>query len=158
MLDQTEIRTVLVADLAARLKVPATAIDPDESLLALGADSILLTEMVGFVSRRFGVTIAIPKLFDDLDTLSKVATHLAAHAPATAPDPQPKIAHNFSNGNNDAIICDILQAQSALIDHVVTRQNQALATLPAYVGGSGSGWNSGEDTRRSHDTTVPKYP
>lgn len=153
-MDQHAVSTILLGELAQRLKVPVDTIDPDVSFLELGADSILLVDTTAQIEKRFGQRIAIPDLFERLDTVTKLAAHLSAAGPVESPEPAPApviTADNFPNGNNPASIYDILQAQSALIDHVVTRQNQALAILARYQGGSGSGWNSAATLRRSNE-------
>jgi glutamate-1-semialdehyde aminotransferase/acyl carrier protein len=53
------------------------------TFLELGLDSLVLTQVASVVQRRFKVQISFRQLIEDLSTLEQLASHLAAHAPAS---------------------------------------------------------------------------
>ncbi|WP_165497796.1 non-ribosomal peptide synthetase/type I polyketide synthase [Pseudoduganella albidiflava] len=70
--------------LAELLRCPPAALDSRRSFLESGADSLVLTEFGGRIEAHFGVRVELPALFEGLDTIERLATHLASHAPVTA--------------------------------------------------------------------------
>lgn len=56
-------------------------VDPDTPFLELGADSMMLFQMLQAVQKTFGVTIPIGSLFDKLNTLNRLAGHVRELAP-----------------------------------------------------------------------------
>ncbi|HEY0018781.1 MAG TPA: amino acid adenylation domain-containing protein [Longimicrobium sp.] len=65
-------------------------VDPEQTFLALGADSLLLLRASRFVRDTFGVRVPFRRLLDELGTVHALAAHLdrelpAEPAPASAP-------------------------------------------------------------------------
>ncbi|MGA6161229.1 amino acid adenylation domain-containing protein [Amycolatopsis magusensis] len=82
-----------LAEVLATLLETGGPIDPDVSFLELGADSMTLFQTLQSVQRTFGVSIAISRLFEELNTLNRLADHVRAHAPAPAlTGPEPVVA------------------------------------------------------------------
>jgi glutamate-1-semialdehyde aminotransferase/acyl carrier protein len=69
--------TTLVSELSRKLGSPA---DPDESLLDLGADSIVLFQIARWIRNRFGVSIPVNLFFQEFSTLRQVAGFISARA------------------------------------------------------------------------------
>ncbi|QBE63372.1 non-ribosomal peptide synthetase/type I polyketide synthase [Pseudoduganella lutea] len=77
----------LRATLAELLRCPADAVDNRRSFLESGADSLVLTEFGGRIETRFAVKIELPALFEGLDTIDRLAAHVATHAPVVIVEP-----------------------------------------------------------------------
>ncbi|MGK5549699.1 acyltransferase domain-containing protein, partial [Streptomyces sp. URMC 127] len=60
------------------------AVDPDESFLRLGADSLTLMQTLQTVQKKFRVTLPVSRLFEEVDTLRRLAEHIRREAPAEA--------------------------------------------------------------------------
>jgi amino acid adenylation domain-containing protein len=71
----TRLRTIL----GHLLQTPVP--DPDLSFLRLGADSMMLVQIVQSVQREFLVSIPVSRLFEQLDTLRRLAAHIREEAP-----------------------------------------------------------------------------
>ncbi|TCP55919.1 amino acid adenylation domain-containing protein [Tumebacillus sp. BK434] len=73
------------ADLPSQLKgkieevtgVAAEEIAEAQSLFSLGIDSLMLVEISKFIQKQYGVEIALNTFFTELNTVEKVAAHLA---------------------------------------------------------------------------------
>jgi acyl transferase domain-containing protein len=66
-------------------------IDPAQSFIALGFDSLFMTQASAAINREFAVPISFRELSTDLDSPESLARHLARLiAPATAPVPDPQ--------------------------------------------------------------------
>jgi glutamate-1-semialdehyde aminotransferase/acyl carrier protein len=81
--------TTLVGELSEKL---GSTVDPDESFLNLGADSVVLFQITSWVNKRFGVELPMNLLFQQFNTLRRVAELIAVEAPPEAlaePEPEP---------------------------------------------------------------------
>nr|AZF85940.1 non-ribosomal peptide synthase [Catenulispora sp.] len=58
------------------------SIDPDASFIELGADSMVLFQTLQTVQKRFQVTIPVSRLFDEVDTLRRLAAVIRESASA----------------------------------------------------------------------------
>ncbi|WP_345025323.1 MupA/Atu3671 family FMN-dependent luciferase-like monooxygenase, partial [Streptomyces sedi] len=87
---------------ADKLGRPEAEIAPDDSFLALGADSLSLMGLTAALERRHGVRVPVRELFDSVDTPRALAARLApegrrpaaptAVTPVTAKAPEPRTA------------------------------------------------------------------
>jgi amino acid adenylation domain-containing protein len=122
----------------------AAGLDADATFLELGADSLLLMQLVRAVEGTYGVRIPFRRLMEELATIRDLAAHLEQVRPATAvgaaapaaPDSPPAEAHlapaPAENGNGvsrDGLAADRLALLQA---HAATMQAYA-ATMQAYV-------------------------
>ncbi len=73
---QLEIRQQLKSILALLLKENQNDIRDDETLLNLGADSIILTDFSRKVEEKFKVKVKIDQLFTDLQTIADIAEYI----------------------------------------------------------------------------------
>ncbi|WP_173346187.1 non-ribosomal peptide synthetase/type I polyketide synthase [Pseudoduganella dura] len=131
----------LRATLAELLRCPPDAVDNRRSFLESGADSLVLTEFGGRIETRFGVRVELPALFEGLDTIDRLAAHLAPHAPAApaavaepaAPAasaaPQASAAPAAAGIDNLARLFE--QQLATLRDVVALQLSQAGGTAPA---------------------------
>jgi glutamate-1-semialdehyde aminotransferase/acyl carrier protein len=55
--------------------------DDDKPLIELGLDSLVLTQAIGALRKRFSITLKMPQLMGDLETITAIAAHVARHAP-----------------------------------------------------------------------------
>jgi acyl transferase domain-containing protein/acetylornithine/succinyldiaminopimelate/putrescine aminotransferase len=81
---------------------PQSSVDPDLPFLELGADSMTLFQTLQAVQKTFGVTVAISSLFEELNTLNRLAGHIRAAAPPevlTAQAPAEGAARADQNGH-----------------------------------------------------------
>jgi glutamate-1-semialdehyde aminotransferase/acyl carrier protein len=69
--------TSLVNELSRKL---GSAADPDESLLNLGADSIVLFQITSWIRKNFGVSIPVNLFFQEFSTLRQVGEFISARA------------------------------------------------------------------------------
>lgn len=74
---QQEIRNKLKSILALLLKEDENDIRDDETLLNLGADSIILTDFARKIEEKFSVKVKIDQLFTDLQTIADLASYLS---------------------------------------------------------------------------------
>ncbi|AUX42315.1 peptide synthetase [Sorangium cellulosum] len=70
---------------ARLLKTSPERLDVDLPLLEMGADSLMLMDALRAVRDQFGVEMTFRQVFDDLHTLSSLASHVDAHMPPPAP-------------------------------------------------------------------------
>jgi glutamate-1-semialdehyde aminotransferase/acyl carrier protein len=77
---QQELDRVLTTLLSELSRTLGSAADPDESLLNLGADSIVLFQTARWINKRFGVSIPVNLFFQELSTLRQVAEFVSTRA------------------------------------------------------------------------------
>ncbi len=66
--------------LATLLRTSSSSIDPEKQFLELGADSIILVELVRLIEQDYGLVLKIPQLFEELSTLSALAKFVATRS------------------------------------------------------------------------------
>ncbi|WP_205522695.1 non-ribosomal peptide synthetase/type I polyketide synthase [Myxococcus eversor] len=74
----------LRALLARLLQMPPERMDAHASFLELGADSVILMDAARAVEKRFGVTLTMRQVFEELTTLDALARYLDQTVPADA--------------------------------------------------------------------------
>ncbi|MCB9278599.1 MAG: amino acid adenylation domain-containing protein [Lewinellaceae bacterium] len=126
---------------SAVLHIPVESIDPETPLTGLGADSIMLLELVRKINSRFGVEISVRQLFGETGNLRQLADYVSSRAiPETpAPAPHPEIRENAAlrtvpNGG-DSTWSDLFSRQLDLIDRTLQKQFELLGA-PAVERGS----------------------
>ncbi|WP_026422580.1 type I polyketide synthase [Actinokineospora inagensis] len=74
----TDRRTRILDDLRERLSAGLELADlpPRTTFIDLGADSLLIAKLIQDIVDQYGVTLTVGQLFDELDTVEAVATHL----------------------------------------------------------------------------------
>jgi amino acid adenylation domain-containing protein len=126
--------------------LPSAQVDPAESFLALGADSLFLIRASRTVQERFGVRVSFRRMLDEVNTVNALATLLDAELPAdeapapaaAAPPPamhvtpSPAILPAVQAGGDDGALRRILAQQMELM----SLQLEALGgqAAPAGVG------------------------
>ncbi|MBF0428041.1 MAG: amino acid adenylation domain-containing protein [Magnetococcales bacterium] len=79
--------------IAKQLRAAPEEVEVHTPFLEMGADSLILMEILQFIDRQFGVRIAIRRIFEDLSTPAIVAEHIAHELPSdwsdTPPPPSP---------------------------------------------------------------------
>ncbi|MEO5330728.1 MAG: amino acid adenylation domain-containing protein [Magnetococcus sp. YQC-5] len=71
----------LQQQIAKHLRANPEEVTPHTPLLELGADSLILMEILQYIDREFGVKIDIRRIFEDLSTPAAVAEHIAQQLP-----------------------------------------------------------------------------
>ena len=141
---RARIAQALRDDFGRLFGLPAAQVDPAESFLALGADSLFLIRASRTVQERFGVRISFRRMLDEVNTVNALATLLdtelpAEEAPVAAPPsapmhviPSPAIAplQAVQGGGDDGALRHILAQQMELM----SLQLEALGGQPAPVG------------------------
>ena len=56
-------------------------LDPQETFLELGLDSLFLTQLATAYSKQFGIEVTFRQLFDELPTIAALAAHIDAALP-----------------------------------------------------------------------------
>ncbi|MBM7776561.1 acyl transferase domain-containing protein [Actinokineospora baliensis] len=87
----TDQRDRILDDLRDRLSagLELAELPPRTTFVDLGADSLLIAKLIQDIIDRYGVTLTVGQLFDELDTVEAVAAHLAEIAPAVEQPPLP---------------------------------------------------------------------
>ncbi|PSL44992.1 amino acid adenylation domain-containing protein [Chitinophaga niastensis] len=75
--DRTEILGALAAIFGSLLKIPPTEINIHQRFLELGADSLVLTNAVRRIEKRYALNFTIKQLFEDINTLDRMADYIA---------------------------------------------------------------------------------
>ena len=136
---QHEINSYLKSILAQLLKEDENEIRDDETLLDLGADSIILTDFARKVQEKFAVKVDVDKLFTDLQTITDITKYIADFVdPKNIVDrKQEEVLNHFTNSeytnsesvNPESELNDYLRVISQLHPIVVTYIIQTLKTL-----------------------------
>lgn len=74
-------KQLLLDFIAELLQLPTEEINFDDPLLELGADSLILVELVRRIEKKFGVKITIRQFFEELHTINDITTYLDSKAP-----------------------------------------------------------------------------
>ncbi|WFP51891.1 amino acid adenylation domain-containing protein [Methylomonas sp. EFPC3] len=82
-----EVASWLQRQLGLLLKRPADELDNRRSFLELGADSLVLTELLRLVSERYAVDIGMARLFAELSSIDTLAPAIAAASPTLDAEP-----------------------------------------------------------------------
>jgi acyl transferase domain-containing protein len=118
-----EVLTKLVEVMAQAMKVTPAEVDVNESLVDLGADSLVLLNAVQTIKDTYHVSIPISEVFKDLNNLTKIAKFIVHEtqeaASAQVQDPVltiPAFALPVSDGPRDAgVLLNALQGQIAML-------------------------------------------
>ncbi len=78
--DVQDIAGIIAQELAKTLRVDPRQIDIDANLLDMGIDSLVLIGAVDFIQSRFGIKLPMSAFFAELNTVRRIAVHLAASA------------------------------------------------------------------------------
>lgn len=142
--DRSAVTEVTAAELATLLApllgCAADAIDPQATVLELGADSIVLAEFATAISRRYDLELPVAELFDQLSSLERLAewmtprvcsrasdhaAHAAQDCASTTPTSSPQSAAASTPGPAEAgrmeewlrqQLADLLSVDAAAID------------------------------------------
>lgn len=75
------VESALLEILAKMLDEPAASIDTGLPFLEMGADSLILVELVQRVENLFGVDVSVRQFFEEVDTLQLLAHFVSDHMP-----------------------------------------------------------------------------
>jgi len=142
--DRSAVTELAAAELATLLApllgCAADAIDPQATVLELGADSIVLAEFATAISRRYDLELPVAELFDQLSSLERLAewmtprvcsrasdhaAHAAQDCASTTPTSSPQSAAASTPGPAEAgrmeewlrqQLADLLSVDAAAID------------------------------------------
>ena len=76
-----EIRDRISSFVASLTGVPVLELDSSKALLEIGADSMVLAEVVRFVRDNFGVSIALRQMFEEILTIDAIALFVTEQLP-----------------------------------------------------------------------------
>ena len=116
-------RTEIQAMLAAVMQLPPEVIHPETPFVELGADSLILSQFVARIERRFGVKVPRRELFHSLNTIAALQVHLATATITTAaeaPVSKPKLMA-VAPPASAAILADPHQAADGHIERLAAR-------------------------------------
>lgn len=80
------------------LKMDEAEISDTTPLLEIGADSLIVMELLKKIEKEFRVKIAIRRIFEDLTTIRLLAAYLAEQQPAVVVATEIPVVHNGHNG------------------------------------------------------------
>lgn len=138
MSDLSTVRSEVVRLVADLLQESPSTIDVHRPFLEMGADSIILTEAVKGVERRFGVVVAIRQMFESLTTIDALAHYIVANGgtvqtPTTPTTPELRnLGTSIQSSWNDVFAQQFQQASQVLTQLA----QQQLAFLATHGGGS----------------------
>ncbi len=116
--------TSQLVDLVSQvLHITADQLDPKASLASIGADSILLLELLKKIKNQFSVTLTIRQLFGELSSIEAIANYIAANAPAPVVEAKATPTIATSNGNG--------QVKTTAVAAAKTTPLTPPATLPS---------------------------
>ncbi len=84
--DKDTVLSILRTLTAELLQATPSEIDIELPLLEMGVDSLIIQQAVRKIENTFGVTFTIRQIFEDLNTLKAIASHIEQHRP-----PEPEI-------------------------------------------------------------------
>ena len=129
------------ASLCARLRglfenLSGQAIGPEayaQGFLALGLDSLALTQAALEIERNFGVKLKFRRLMEDLDSIQALAAMLdEVLPPEAAPAQAPEVATDITVAPGDSALAQLVQTQMAMLQ----QQGQLLAKLATARSGA----------------------
>ncbi|HQC95523.1 MAG TPA: aminotransferase class III-fold pyridoxal phosphate-dependent enzyme, partial [Aquabacterium sp.] len=119
--DEIERETcIIVAEL---LRIEPHKVDPHAPLLELGADSLILVQAVNRIKKQFGITLSIRQLFEELTSISALATFIAQKmepAPAAAAPAQPAAG---------AVAPRDVDEGASMLERTIARQLESLSQI-----------------------------
>ncbi|MGG1879491.1 amino acid adenylation domain-containing protein, partial [Paenibacillus cisolokensis] len=116
--------TNMIATIA---RIDPGSIDPDQNLIELGADSIILTDVNSFIREEFGVEIPLTMFFEQLTSVSEIADYIYPQLTAWSFSPSPASASNAA----DRVA--VRQEEAAMMQSAVTGNSdmpEAASALP----------------------------
>ncbi len=101
-LSEAEILLELRQAVGRLLNIPANDLNPNQPLLDLGADSLLILDAVQSIKEKYGVTIAISDIFQEITTLSAMARFIVEKQSSSVfPIDEPDL--NLQDSNAQAV-------------------------------------------------------
>ncbi len=93
--------------------------------LEMGADSLVLIDVLQSIEREYGVKLAVRNFFEDQSTLNALADHIDRSLPATAPPP---ISEPPSAGA-PGVIERVIAEQNRMVQQVIAQQMEMLRQM-----------------------------
>lgn len=127
-----KILTKLVEIMAATMRVSASEVQVDESLIDMGADSLVLLNAVQVIKDTYHVAIPIAEVFKDLNTLRKIAEYITQQVASESPveaksnDKQTNVTHTSVSLPLNAPAASPIMNSQASSDVVALLNNQLL--------------------------------
>lgn len=78
----TALRQEVCAQVAKKLYMDPAQVGPRTPFVAMGGDSVQLTDVVRGLERQYGLRIGLRRIFEDLNTVDALAQHLHENLPA----------------------------------------------------------------------------
>ncbi|MEM7517809.1 MAG: phosphopantetheine-binding protein, partial [Planctomycetota bacterium] len=152
----------LIAETGQILELQPEQIDPRTPFLEMGADSIALVHLVRYIEDSYGVQMQLRSLFEEITTLSQLASHLDHTAPrrpseaeapisaeTTAADRTTELAGGSAGAAASSDVVGLMERQLETLSAVMRQQ---LETLSA-VGGAGQ--RTSEPSAASSSPALP---
>ena len=110
----------------------AAAVDDTTPFLEMGADSLVLMDVMQSIEREYGVKLAVRNFFEDLSTLAALADHIDRSLLAKAPPP---VSEPLS-ADAPSVIERVIAEQNRMVQQVIAQQMEMLRQMkvpPGYV-------------------------
>ncbi|MGD2168322.1 MAG: acyltransferase domain-containing protein, partial [Gammaproteobacteria bacterium] len=144
--------------LESRLGVELEPSDLDKAFLALGFDSLGLSQLAGRIQQKFGIKVAVRRLFQDVDTPVALAEHLveegavvAVSAPESIAVPDPAAQPGEADEHGRVAGSEALQALLSRMERLESALNRLDTTIKGRLGGE----SSGLETQSNPDNSDP---
>ncbi len=129
---RSKILVDLLAVVGRLMDLPPAAIDPETPFLDMGADSIILVNLVRILEKSYGLELPVRLLFEQVSSLSQLAAYLDENAAGALPSvsaetaaPAPALRAFPSVGGSE--MGTIMQQQLDLLSQVMNQQLAVLA-------------------------------
>ena len=138
-------------------------IDPDASLYDLGADSLLLLNLLDEVTERFGVSLALSQLSHQV-SLAEVLGLLGETARAEGSTPDTVPLEVWQVGSGRSLLCLVhpvggdIQAYRSLVSALDPTLTVCLVADPALARPDHPAWSLAERARVYHATLRDRFP
>jgi amino acid adenylation domain-containing protein len=132
-----------LAEISARLmRMPPDQIDPQQSFLELGADSIVMVSALRVIESQFGIRISIKQLFNELPNLDALARYIAETPAVDRAAPPDRAASTPETAAVDLSpdlpeeLRELIRRQDETLRSLVEQQRELHVRLSAEVGGT----------------------
>jgi len=135
------LEAILARLLAQVTGLAADTLKADANLFETGLDSLVLVQFQRAIQRQFKVEISLDLFHQSLNTLTRIATHLASHGPTVVETPvqaQPQVSPSAAvSADSGDTLAQVMRMQLQTLTEVMTRQlavfGQGTASLPVSM-------------------------
>lgn len=133
-INQSEVILKNLAEILANtMRVSVDEVPVDESLVDLGADSLVLLNAVQIIKDTYNVAIPISEVFKDLNTLRKIADYISSTTSGAEPNTISSSSVNIQQSNSVAPVNAVLENIAPANADIMTILNNQLAIMQNQI-------------------------